>query len=77
MHLVLKNRRIHVCKLGLVGYGEALSLQDRLVDLRCKDDIDDTLLLLEHRRASNVELAFFRINAAVGFVVLAWIWVGR
>ena len=34
------------------------------------------LLLLEHRKASNVELAFFHINAVVGFVVLGFVAFG-
>lgn len=34
------------------------------------------LLLLEHRRASDVELAFFKINAVIGFVVLGFVWTG-
>jgi 4-hydroxybenzoate polyprenyltransferase len=34
------------------------------------------LLLLEHRKASDVELAFFKINAVIGFVVLCFVWAG-
>ena len=34
------------------------------------------LLLLEHRKAISVELAFFKINALIGFVVLAFVWAG-
>lgn len=34
------------------------------------------LLFLEHRKAEDVELAFFKINALVGFVVLAFVYVG-
>jgi len=34
------------------------------------------LLLLEHRKGQAVETAFFRINAALGFVVLAFVWFG-
>lgn len=34
------------------------------------------LLLLEHRRSSEVELAFFKINAVVGFVVLGFVAAG-
>jgi hypothetical protein len=30
----------------------------------------------EHRRASDVDLAFFKINAALGFVVLGFIAFG-
>ena len=35
------------------------------------------LLVWQHRVADNIELAFFKINAAVGFVVLAVVAVGR
>ena len=35
-----------------------------------------SLLLLEHRKASSVELAFFKINAVIGFVVLGFVWAG-
>jgi len=34
------------------------------------------LLLLEHRKAEDVELAFFKINAVLGFVVLAFVYAG-
>ena len=34
------------------------------------------LLLLEHRKVSDVELAFFKINAVVGFVVLGFVAAG-
>jgi 4-hydroxybenzoate polyprenyltransferase len=34
------------------------------------------LLWLEHRKAANVELAFFKINAVVGFVVLGFVAAG-
>lgn len=34
------------------------------------------LLYLEHRKAQNVELAFFRINAVLGFVVLGFVAAG-
>lgn len=34
------------------------------------------LLLLEHRLAHAVDLAFFKINLVVGFVVLALVWAG-
>lgn len=35
-----------------------------------------TLLIVEHRQASNVELAFFKVNAVLGFVVLGFIAAG-
>jgi lipoate-protein ligase B len=34
--------------LGLIGYADALALQDDLVEQRLRDEIPDTLLLLEH-----------------------------
>src|ERR1043166_9954523 len=34
------------------------------------------MLWIEQRKASNIELAFFRINAALGFVVFAMIVTG-
>jgi 4-hydroxybenzoate polyprenyltransferase len=34
------------------------------------------LLVVEHRRSSDVDLAFFKINAALGFVVLGFVALG-
>ena len=34
------------------------------------------LLLLEHQKATDVDLAFFKINAVVGFVVLGFVAAG-
>jgi len=39
---------LHVCHLGQVEYREATELQERLRELRLRDDIGDVLLLLEH-----------------------------
>jgi lipoyl(octanoyl) transferase len=39
---------INICTPGRVEYGTALALQERLVDLRQRGLIEDTLLLLEH-----------------------------
>ncbi len=39
---------LHVRRLGVVPYDEALALQQRLVEDRAADRIPDTLLLLEH-----------------------------
>jgi len=54
-----------VCELGLVPYGEALTLQQQLSERRQADQVPDTLLLLEHpptytrgRRAAPGELPF-------------------
>ena len=41
-------RRLRVHRLGRVAYAEALALQERLLEARCEQRIDDTLLLLEH-----------------------------
>src|SRR5271155_2987734 len=37
-----------VCHLGVIPYGDALSLQARVRELRQRDELPDTLLLLEH-----------------------------
>jgi 4-hydroxybenzoate polyprenyltransferase len=34
------------------------------------------LLIVEHRQAHRVDLAFFKINAVLGFVIFALVWVG-
>jgi lipoyl(octanoyl) transferase len=54
-----------VCQLGLVPYREALAAQERLRELRLRDELPDTLLLLEHppvytrgRRSAEGELPF-------------------
>jgi lipoyl(octanoyl) transferase len=39
---------LHVARLGAVDYAAALKLQDALVAARLRDEIGDTLLLLEH-----------------------------
>jgi lipoate-protein ligase B len=39
---------IWVCHLGMVGYGEALSLQERIREARQADELPDVLLTLEH-----------------------------
>lgn len=41
-------RTLHVRRLGLVPYDEALALQQDLVEQRKRDEIPDTLLLLQH-----------------------------
>jgi lipoyl(octanoyl) transferase len=40
--------KLEVRDLGLLPYAEAMALQDSLVESRLKDEIPDTLLLLEH-----------------------------
>jgi len=39
---------VEVIDLGRIGYTEAMRLQDSLVDARLREEISDTLLLLEH-----------------------------
>ncbi len=41
-------RKLAVLELGTVDYDRALKLQTALVEVRARDDIHDTLLLLEH-----------------------------
>ena len=59
------NAQMWVCELGLVPYGDALTLQQELSERRQADQVPDTLLLLEHpptytrgRRAAPGELPF-------------------
>lgn len=40
--------RLDIIDLGLIGYDDALALQYNLVEKRRKEEIPDTLLLLEH-----------------------------
>ena len=40
--------KINIVRLGTVPYDKALDLQHRLLELRIKGGIDNTLLLLEH-----------------------------
>jgi lipoyl(octanoyl) transferase len=54
-----------VCHLGLVPYGHALAAQEHVRELRLREQLPDTLLLLEHppvytrgRRAAADELPF-------------------
>jgi lipoate-protein ligase B len=46
--VVLTGSPLVVRDLGRVDYAEAVRVQDALVDARLKDEIADTLLLLEH-----------------------------
>lgn len=42
------SRTVHVQRMGLVPYAEALAVQERLVVDRRRGDVPDTLLLVEH-----------------------------
>jgi lipoyl(octanoyl) transferase len=46
--VVAATSRLQVRDLGRIGYAEAMRLQDDLVEQRLREDIGDTLLLLEH-----------------------------
>jgi lipoate-protein ligase B len=45
---MLSDRKLVVRRLGVIGYAEGLALQQGLVAQRAGDEIDDTLLLLQH-----------------------------
>jgi lipoyl(octanoyl) transferase len=45
----VRSRPLAVHRLGVIGYSDALALQERLLEARCEQRIPDTLLLLEHR----------------------------
>ena len=62
---------IDVIDLGITGYDEALALQHTLLEKRQRDEIPDTLLLLEHtpvvtmgKRAEESDLLFSREQLA-------------
>lgn len=44
----MENRNLKYCDLGLIDYQEAWTLQKEIFELRYKNKISDTLLLLEH-----------------------------
>ena len=44
-----ENVKIQIAKMGLIEYGEALKIQEKLWELRRNGTIDDTFLLLEHK----------------------------
>jgi lipoyl(octanoyl) transferase len=46
--VVAATSRLQVRDLGRIGYADAMRLQDELVEQRLRDDVGDTLLLLEH-----------------------------
>jgi lipoyl(octanoyl) transferase len=46
--VIAATSQLQVRDLGRVGYAEAMWLQDELVERRLRDEIGDTLLLLEH-----------------------------
>jgi lipoyl(octanoyl) transferase len=58
-------RSLHVRRLGVVAYGEALDLQNSLVTQRRAGDIPDTLLLLEHPHVITLGTSSHRDNILV------------
>ena len=40
--------KLNVAYLGLIDYAEALKIQEKLLDLRYQNKVEDTLLILEH-----------------------------
>ena len=58
-------RPLQVERLGLVPYGEALDLQNRLVAERRAGEISDTLLLLEHPHVITLGTSSHRDNILV------------
>ena len=46
--MVAATSRLQVRDLGRIGYPDAMRLQDELVERRLREEIGDTLLLLEH-----------------------------
>ncbi len=50
----ISTMKLTIAELGLVGYKEALKLQEHLRDLRAADKVKDTLLLLEHNNVITI-----------------------
>ena len=48
MNHLANDTALRVARLGLVDYAAALELQDAVAAARMRDEIGDTLLLLEH-----------------------------
>jgi lipoate-protein ligase B len=46
--MIAEGTRLRVLDLDRLGYAEAVRIQDELADARLRDEIPDTLLLLEH-----------------------------
>jgi len=46
--IVEKQKKINVIDLGIIDYEEALDIQERMLQLRKENRIDDTMLILEH-----------------------------
>lgn len=40
--------KLYICKLGRVDYAEALAMQERMLELRQRNVVEDVLLLVEH-----------------------------
>ncbi|HEX2166448.1 MAG TPA: lipoyl(octanoyl) transferase LipB [Longimicrobiales bacterium] len=60
-----EQRSLHVERLGVVPYGEALDMQRRLVAQRRAGEIPDTLLLLEHPHVITLGTSAHRDNILV------------
>ena len=58
-------RPLQVERLGLIPYGEALDLQNRLVAQRRAGEVSDTLLLLEHPHVITLGTSSHRDNILV------------
>ena len=59
------------CSLAVLYWLELRGIASGLILL-----VTGALLYLEHRKAADVELAFFKINSVLGFVVLAFVYAG-
>ncbi len=63
-------RRLSAHRLGRVGYGAAHALQERLVEARKRDEIGDTLLLLEHPKVITLGRAAKRAHVLLSEALL-------
>ena len=67
----MSGRLLKVRRLGVVGFAEALELQQRLVVSRQQDHIVDELLLLEHPSVITLGVSSKRDNVLASPSVLA------
>jgi len=56
---------LRYCDLGTVGYAECAEFQQKLVELRLDDKIEDTLLLLEHNPVITIGTSGGRENLLI------------
>jgi lipoyl(octanoyl) transferase len=65
------SRELTAYRVGRLAYADALALQEQLVEARKRDEIGDTLLLLEHPKVITLGRAAKRVNLLLDAAALA------